>query len=92
MYCPYCRSSHLWNECPDKFPDFKEVKLTGSEQSKKEGLVARMRGENHRTLLDRRKLYDLHILSQVNQDKFYGKIGKKLMKIRDQIELNNSLF
>ena len=66
--------------------------MTGSEQSKKEGLVARMRGENHRTLLDRKKLYDLHILSQVNQDKFYGKIGKKLMKIRDQIELNNSLF
>ena len=53
---------------------------------------ARLRTFKHRTWLDRKKLYELNILTKISQDKFYGRIEKRLMKIKDQIVLNKHLF
>lgn len=51
-----------------------------------------MRPLKHRTWLDRKKLYELDVLTKISQDKFYGRIEKRLMKIKDQIVLNKHLF
>lgn len=51
-----------------------------------------MRDFKHRTWLDRKKLYELDILTKISRDKFYGRIEKRLLKIKDQIVLNKHLF
>lgn len=92
--CPECRKNHRWNACPAKFPTFGEVKLTDSAKSKEEGLLARLRGprQKHHTLFNRKRLYELELLKEMNEDSFYGRIGKRLMKIRDHIQSNRNLF
>ena len=51
-----------------------------------------MRTFKHKTWVDRKKLYELDVLTKISQDKFYGRIEKRLMRIKDQIVLNKHLF
>jgi hypothetical protein len=68
--------------------------LTDTAKSKEEGLLARLRGpkQKHHTLFNRKLLYELDLMKKINEDSFYGRIGKRLMKIRDHIQTTNTLF